>query len=193
MPGTLLATKFHFPTPRASLVARPRLVQKLNQGWECGFALVSAPAGYGKSTLLNAWLSQLNSPAAWLSLDDGDNDPLRFLTCLVAALHKIELPVGKAFEMVLQSAPLPAVEMLLTALVNDLSGVETPFWLVLDDYHMIHDQAVHRAVGFLLEHRPASFHLAIATRADPPLPLSRLRAHSQMVEVRMADLRFSSQ
>jgi LuxR family maltose regulon positive regulatory protein len=189
----ILSTKLTIPPLRARLVDRSRLIQKLNLGSECGFMLVSAPAGYGKSTLLSTWLSQLNYPAAWLSLDAGDNDPARFLAYLAAALRGIDPPVGKALEISLKSSPLPEVENLLTPLVNHLAQVDHPFWLVVDDYHVIQNQVVHQMIRFLLENRPAPLHLVIATRADPPLSLTRLRARSDMLELRLADLRFTNQ
>jgi LuxR family maltose regulon positive regulatory protein len=193
MTGQILSTKLSLPPLRTRLVNRGRLFQRLDQGVNCGFVLVSAPAGYGKSTLLSSWLRQARVPAAWFSLDDGDNDPLRFLNHLAAVLAEIEPSVGEALANSLRAAPLPAVEILLTPLVNQLSQVETPFWLVLDDYHIIQSRIVHEAVGFLLEHRPTLFCLIIATRADPPFPLSRMRARSQIAEFRLADLRFSDQ
>lgn len=193
MPEPILLAKLSAPPLRSRLVARSRLIRKLDQGVESGFVLVSAPAGYGKSTVLSAWVSQMQWPAAWLSLDDRDNDPARFLAYLAAALRTIEVSVGEELESPLQSASPPAIEMLLTSLVNRLAQFDRHFWLILDDYHFIQNQAVHQAIGFLLEHRPAPLHLAIATRADPPLPLARLRVRSQMVELRLADLRFSPQ
>ena len=189
----LLSTKLSIPPLRSRLVVRSRLVHELNQGLDCGFVLISAPAGYGKSTLLRAWFSQLEWATAWLSLDNGDNHPVRFLTYLIAALRKIDPSVGEDLENSLRSSPLPEVEILLTPLVNELAQVERPFCLVLDDYHVIQNQLVHQAVSFLLEHRPSSLHLAIATRADPPLPLARLRARSAMLELRQADLCFTTQ
>lgn len=192
-PVQILSTKLSTPPLRSKLVARPRLIQRLNQGLECGFVLISAPAGYGKSTLLSAWLSQIKSPSVWLSLDEGDNDSARFLTYLAAALRQIDPALGKSLELGLQTSPLPAVEILLTSTINELAQHQRPFCLVLDDYHKIQNRVVHQAVSFLLENRPAPLHLAIATRADPPLPLARLRARSQMLELRQVDLCFTTQ
>ncbi|MGE5224854.1 MAG: LuxR C-terminal-related transcriptional regulator [Omnitrophica WOR_2 bacterium] len=187
----LLTTKLSIPYLRSRLVARPRLIQKLNQGVECGFVLVSAPAGYGKSTLLSAWLGSLEAPAVWYSLDDGDNDPVQFLSYLATALGKVEPQAGEILTHSLRSSPTPVVDTLLTPVINQLSQVKEPFWLILDDYHLIQNQVVHQLIRFLIEHRPAPLHLAIATRADPPLHLSSLRARSGMVELRLADLRFT--
>ncbi len=189
----ILSTKLSVPPIRSRLVPRLRLVQKLNQGLECGFVLVSAPAGYGKSTLLSAWLEQLEVPSTWLSLDDKDNDPFRFLAYFTAALREIN-PAINADIVSLPPGNSPAeLESLLTLLINQLAQINQPYCLVLDDYHVIQDQSVHTAVNFILEHRPELLHLAIATRADPPLPLARLRARSGMLELRMADLRFTPQ
>jgi LuxR family maltose regulon positive regulatory protein len=140
---------------------------------------------------LSAWLSQAAFSNTWLTLEDAENDPVRFLAYLAAALHKIDPPAGEVLKAHLQTSPLPAVEILLTPLINQLGQIERPFWLVLDDYHLIQNQVVHQVVGFLLEHRSPPFHLIIATRADPPLPLAKLRARSEMLEIRQADLCFS--
>jgi len=133
----IINTKLSIPLIRTRLVERSRLIQKLNQGIECGFVLVSAAAGYGKSTLLSFWLDQSKSPSTWLSLDDGDNHPARFLAYLISALRKIDASVGEDLETMLRASPLPDVETLLTPLVNELTKVEHPFCLVLDDYHLI--------------------------------------------------------
>jgi LuxR family maltose regulon positive regulatory protein len=188
----ILSTKLSIPPLRARLVRRSSLVLKLNQGLECGFILVSAPAGYGKSTLLTEWLEQLDQPATWLSLDEKDNDLSRFLAYLTAAFHEIDSSVDIFSEIIKDNLP-QQVETHLTALLNLLSQISQPFCLVMDDYHVIQDQAIHQVISFILENRPAALQLVIATRADPPLPLARLRARSAMLELRMADLRFTNQ
>jgi LuxR family maltose regulon positive regulatory protein len=188
----ILSTKLSIPPLRARLVHRSRLVQRLNQGLECGFMLVSAPAGYGKSTLLGEWLAQLDIPAVWLSLDEKDNDLSRFIAYLTAVFHEID-PAVEIFDEIIKDHSPEQVESLLTALINRLMQARQPLCLVMDDYHVIQDQDVHQAVSFLLENRPATLHLIIATRADPPLPLARLRARGAMLELRMSDLRFSTQ
>jgi LuxR family maltose regulon positive regulatory protein len=189
----ILSTKLSIPPIRSRLVPRLRLIQKLNQGVECGFILVSAPPGYGKSTLLSAWLEQLDSPSTWLSLDEKDNDPSRFLAYLVAAFREIDPSIEVDFENS-SGEILPAdLEAVLISLINQLARMKQPFCLVLDDYHVIQEQFVHSAVGFILEHRPECLHLVISTRADPPLPLARLRARCDMLELRMTDLRFTAQ
>ena len=158
---------------------------------ECGFVLISAPAGYGKTTLLSAWLSKADCTATWLSLDDSDNDPTRFLAYLEAAFRVIDPSIENDFESMFGFNTQPDVETLLTPLINHLCELNHPFCLVLDDYHLIQNQIVHQAVEFLLEHRPPALHMVIVTRADPPLPLARYRARSDMLELRMSDLRFS--
>ena len=189
----VLNTKLSIPPLRSRLVERSRLFQKLNQGFECGFILISAPAGYGKSTLLSAWLSQADFASTWLSLDEIDNDPSRFLVYLAAALQVIDPCIEDAFDHKLSLHSPSEVETFLTPLINHLAQIKHPFCLVFDDYHLIQDQVVHQVVSFLLERRPAPFHLVIASRADPPLPLSRLRARSGMLELRQADLCFTPQ
>jgi len=189
----ILTTKVSIPPKRSRLVERTQLIQKLNQGLEYGFVLVSAPAGYGKSTLLIEWLDQVNLGSAWLSLDERDNDLSRFLGYLAAALRSIDPTIDKAFENMHSTDLQPEVETLLTPLINHLAQIEHPFWLILDDYHVIQDKRVHQVISFLIEHRPEPFHLVIATRADPPLPLAKLRAQSAMLELRQADLCFTLQ
>jgi LuxR family maltose regulon positive regulatory protein len=179
------------------LVPRPHLIQQLEEGLQLGrrMTLVSAPAGFGKTTLLSDWLRQVDRPVAWLSLDDGDNDPARFLTYLIAALQQIDPAMGLSAQATLQAAfPLP-LEPLLTTLVNDIVATSERFILVLDDYHVIETSAIHKAVSFLLDHMPPldrGAHLVFATRADPPLPLARLRGRGQLTELHAAELRFTS-
>ncbi len=188
----ILSTKLIVPPLRSRLIRRSRLIQKLNQGLDYGLVLISAPAGYGKSTLLSSWLSQVKIPAAWLSLDESDNDPPRFLTYLAAALAGVAPSIGEVFDSTYNFRDQPDVDLLLTPLINHLAQLKRPFYLVLDDYHLIQDQIVHQVVNFLLDHRPAPIHLVIATRADPPLPLARMRACSEMLELRLAELRFTT-
>jgi len=199
MTTPLLRTKLYIPPVRPELVSRPRLIERLNAGLHRKLTLVSAPAGFGKTTLLSEWIygtSEATSPlpVAWLSLDEGDNDLVRFLMYLVAALQTVNSGIGKDMLSVLQSPQLPPLESLLTLLINDLAGnhKSCPYVLVLDDYHLIIAQPVHEALTFLLDHLPPTLHLVIATRADPPLPLPRLRARGQLTELRQADLRFTT-
>ncbi len=192
MPIQILSTKLSIPPLRSRLVKRTRLIQKLNQGLECGLVLVSAPAGYGKSTMLSAWLSQVEVDSAWLTLDEGDNDPPRFMAYLIAALTEIFPSIPEVLEGTQVFRNQPDVELLLIPLINQLAHQKHSFFLVLDDFHLIQDRTVLQVVNFLLENRPSSLHLVIATRADPSLPLARLRARSELLELRLADLRFTT-
>jgi LuxR family maltose regulon positive regulatory protein len=187
----LLSTKLHLPRPRAKLVPRSHLVERLQQGVVGALTLVSAPAGFGKTTLLAQWRTFTRAPVAWLSLEPEDNEPTRFLTYLIAALQTLDSHLG-APALALLGLPHPAEqETVLALLVNDLMNWKgEAFTLVLDDYHLIEAPAIHHALMFLLEHLPPQMHLIIATRADPPLPLARLRARGQLAELRAAELRF---
>ncbi|MCC6189152.1 MAG: AAA family ATPase [Anaerolineales bacterium] len=234
MATPILATKLYIPPPRPQVVARPRLLECLNEGLRSGhkLTLVSAPAGSGKTTLISAWVYQKDAPpetplrnagqargaggellrgdldesgatlqpssfslhpsrVAWLSLDEGDSDPTRFLTYLVAALQTVAAGIGESSLATLQAPQPPSTETILTALLNEIAALPEPLVLVLDDYHVIEAQAVDQALTFLLEHLPPQLHVLIATREDPQLPLARLRARGQLTEVREADLRFA--
>jgi LuxR family maltose regulon positive regulatory protein len=192
MPIHILSTKLSIPPFRSRLVKRPRLIHKLNQGLEFGLVLVSAPAGYGKSTILSAWLSQVEVDSTWLTLDEGDNDPPRFMAYLAAALAEVDPPIREVYDSTQNFRNLPDVELQLISLINQVSHIKQPFYLILDDYHLIHDQTVHEMVNYLVANRPTPMHLVVATRADPPLPLAGLRARSEMLELRLADLRFTT-
>jgi LuxR family maltose regulon positive regulatory protein len=197
-----LATKFYIPPLRRKVVLRPRLVERLNEGLSAGrkLTLISASAGFGKTTLVSEWVDGCGQPVAWLSLDEGDNDPTRFLTYLVAALQTLALGggegtaanIGAGVLRTLQSPQPPSTESILTALINEITILPESFLLVLDDYHVIEAKPVDHALAFLVEHLPPVMHLVIATREDPHLPLARLRARGQLTELRAADLRFTS-
>ena len=193
MSTTILATKLHTPLPRAKIVLRPRLIERLNEGLSAGhkLTLISASAGFGKTTLVSEWIAGCGRPVAWLSLDEGDNDPSRFLTYLIAALQTIVANIGAGLLGALQSPQSPSIEAILTALLNEITTIPDNFVLVLDDYHVIDAAPVDDAITFLLEHLPSQMHLVIATREDPALPLPRLRARGQLTELRAADLRFT--
>jgi LuxR family maltose regulon positive regulatory protein len=188
----ILATKLYVPPPQPRVVLRPRLIEHLNEGLHRRLILVSAPAGFGKTTLLGEWLAGCGRPAAWLSLDEGDSDPARFLSYLLAALQTIAPNVGEGMLRVLQSPQPPPTESILTNLLNEIAAVEVDLVLVLDDYHAIDSRAVDDALAFLLEHLPPRMHLVIATREDPDLHLARFRGRGQLAELRAADLRFNS-
>ena len=187
----ILATKLHMPRLRTHLVPRAHLVERLLQGAERALTLISAPAGFGKTTLLAQWLAQSGMPVAWLSLEPEDNDPTRFLSYLIAALQTLDAELG-ATALALLRTPQPlSPETVLAVLANNLEERgEGNLALVLDDYHVITAEPIQRGMTFLLEHLPPQLHLILATRADPPLQLARLRAQGQLSEVRAADLRF---
>ncbi len=167
------------------------MIARLNEGTQRKLILVSAPAGFGKTTLVGEWAAGCMLPVAWLSLDERDNDPSSFLTYLVAAVRTIAPGAGEGVLAVLQSPQPPSTEAVLTTLVNELTAVPDDFVLVLDDYHVLDSNPVDDAVTLLLEHLPPRMHLVIATREDPRLPLARLRARGQLTELRAADLRFT--
>lgn len=205
MSTPILATKLYVPPHRTKTVLRPRLIERLNEGLtSCRkLTLISAPAGFGKSTLVSEWVAALSTSAlplgeglgvrvAWLSLDEGDNDPTRFLTCLIVALQTIAANIGKGMLGVLQDPQPPSIESMLTTLLNEIATLPNSFILVLDDYHTLDAKSIDDALAFLLEHLPPQMHLVIATREDPHLPLARLRARDQLTELRAADLRFTS-
>ncbi|HEU4782024.1 MAG TPA: LuxR C-terminal-related transcriptional regulator [Ktedonobacterales bacterium] len=187
----ILATKLYIPPPRPNRVLRPRLSARLNAGLDCKLTLISAPAGFGKTTLVSDWLAGCARPSAWLSLDNGDNDLARFLTYVVRALQTIAANMGEGLLDVLQSPQPPPSDALLTTLVNDIAGIAAPFVLVLDDYHVIDSAAIDHALSFLLDHLPPGMRVVITTREDPQLPLARLRARGHLTELRAADLRFT--
>jgi LuxR family maltose regulon positive regulatory protein len=197
MPAPLLETKLYVPRPRHGLVPRPRLIERLDRGADSTLTLVSAPAGFGKTTLLAAWLAAgPASPtgprsAAWLSLDRGDNDPRMFWTYVIAALRTAAPGVGTSALALLRASPPAPLPEVLTTLLNDLGAVGHDLVLVLDDYHVVDSPEVHDGMAFLLDHVPAQLHLVIAGRTDPAVPLARLRARGELVEARAADLRFT--
>ena len=187
------ATKLYIPPPRPNIVLRPRLIERLERGpvAHAELTLISASAGFGKTTLVSEWVAGCERPVAWLSLDEGDNDPARFLTYLVAALQTIAPKIGEGVLAALQSPQPPPTESILTTLLNEIAAIPDNFILVLDDYHVIDSEPVDQALTFLLDHLPPQMHLVIATREDPSLPLARLRARGQLTELRAADLRFT--
>lgn len=186
----LLETKLYLPKWRDGLVSRPRLLARIH--WERKLTLVSASAGFGKTTLLAEWVASApTGRVAWLSLDRCDNDPAFFWTYLIAALQKVQAELGERSHALLHSPQPPPIESVLVALINDINEIEEPFALVLDDYHVIETQAIHHAIDFLLGHLPTQMHLVVASRSDPPWPLARLRSLGDLTELRAADLRFT--
>ena len=193
MSTQILATKLYIPPPRAKIVLRPRLTERLNEGLSASrkLILISAPAGFGKTTLVSEWIAICGMPVAWLSLDKGDNDPARFISYLVKALQMIQAGIGEGLLVALQSPQPLQIENILTTLLNEITTIPDNFILVLDDYHLLDAKPVDEALTFLLEHLPPHMHLVIATREDPHLPLARYRARGQLTELRAADLRFT--
>ena len=190
----LLGTKLYIPKWRAGLVSRPRLIERLNQGTERKLTLVSAPAGFGKTTLLAEWVAATPAskrPAAWVSLDQSDNDPALFWAYFIAALQTVRSGLGESTLSLLHSPQPPPIESVLTTLINEINAIQDDFILVLDDYHVIDAQPVHGAVTFLVDHLPPQMNLVIASRSDPPLPLARLRGRGELAELRASDLRFT--
>ncbi len=188
----ILVTKLHAPPPLSRSIPRPRLTERLDAGLRHRLTLVSAPAGFGKTTLVSEWAASHGHRTAWLSLDDADADLSRFLAYLIAALRTVEPDIGDAALRVLESAQAPAAEVILTSLINEVAVLPGTIVLVLDDYHAVDSRPVDQALAFLLEHLPSRLHLVITTREDPQLPLTRLRSRGQMTEVRAADLRFTA-
>ncbi len=185
----LLETKLYLPKWSAGLVSRSRLIDRIHP--QRKLTLVSAPAGFGKTTLLAEWAAAVPArPVAWVSLDQSDNDPAVFWSYLISALQKIQPSLGERSQSLLQSPQSPPIESVLMMMLNEL--VEAEIILILDDYHAIETQAIHRGIGFLLSHLPPQMHLIIASRADPPLSLARLRSHGELTELRVSDLRFTT-
>ena len=216
MVNPILATKLYIPPSRPELVPRPHLIERLNEGLHRKLTLVSAPAGFGKTTLVSNWLnklpgtdhrtvrldgakesefvnrkSKIQNGVAWLSLDDGDNDLARFLAYMVAALETVERNIGQKLMPLLQSPQLPPIEHLITLLINDLVTLEGQAILALDDYHLLENRDIHRTLTFMLDHLPPQLHLVIASRTEPDLPVHRLRVGEQMNEIGASDLRFT--
>lgn len=191
MSQPLLLTKLYIPPPRPKLIHRSHLLERLNAGRNGRLTLVSAPAGFGKTTLISEWVADRVAPVAWLSLDEGDNGPTRFLAYFIAALQTLSSKLGEGLLAAIQSPQPPPIESILITLLNEIATIPGSFILVLDDYHVIDVASVNAALTSLIEHQPPNMHLVIATREDPPLPLARYRARGQMAELRAADLRFT--
>ena len=190
---SILTTKLYIPPPPSNLVFRPRLIEKLNQGIESKVTLISAPAGFGKTTLLSEYAASCDLPLAWYSLDDGDNDPVLFITYLISALQTIEQNIGKGILNLLDLSQPSSIESYMTDLINQIATASIDFVLVLDDYHVIESPDIDQAISFLLSNMPPQMHLVITTRTDPTLPLPRLRSRGFLTEIRVDELRFTPQ
>ncbi len=193
MSAPIINTKLYHPPSRPKVVLRPRLNERLDEGFLPGhkLTLISAPAGFGKTTLISEWVACCARPVGWISLDEGDTDPSRFLSYLITALQLIQANIGEGLLAALQSREAPQFEAVLTDLINEITTIPSNFMLVLDDYHAVESKEVDQIVDFLIDHLPTQMHLVIASREDPSLPLARLRARGQLTELRAADLRFS--
>ena len=195
MQSSLLATKLFIPPPRTGLVTRQRLIERLQTALNYNLTLVSAPAGFGKTTLLSEWVNhnQTSLRVSWLSLEASDNDPVVFWNYFIAALKTLWPAIGeKALALLHTSSPL-SIESILITFINDLANIAEGYVVILDDYHYIKSPAVHTGINFLLEHLPPGMHLIISTREDPPLPLTRFRGKGMLLEIGADDLRFTTE
>lgn len=194
MSRSLLSTKIHLPPLRHNLVPRTQLIEKLERGMQAGarLTLVSAPAGFGKTTLIRSWLDSSEVPGTWLTIDEEDNDPYRFLRYLIGALQGVSAALGESIITLLDHAQTPPLDTLISGLINEIAAFGNAVILVLDEYQLIVAGPVHQLLSFLLSNQPQNLHLAIATREDPPLPLPRMRARGLITEIRENDLRFTS-
>ena len=189
--GPVLKTKLYIPGVRAHHVSRARLIDSMQGIRSCTLTLISAPAGFGKTSLLAEWIAGSSLAVSWLSLDNDDNHPGRFLAYLIHSLQSIDESIGAEAWSMLQMPEPPPFQTILTTLINDCSSLDEHFAFILDDYQSIYAQPIHEMVSFFLDHCPTQLHLVIATRVDPPLPVARLRSRGQMLELRMSNLRFS--
>jgi len=186
--GPFINTKLHRPPVDRNHVYRPHLLAQLDKHHDRPLTLVSAPAGYGKSALISSWLETYENPGAWLSLSEGDGDLRTFIGYFIAAVHKYFPEACQNTQALLKNLDLPPLEDLGTSLLNELDRIKQPFILVLDDYFLIREIAVHKLIATILKHPPQFFRLVIVGRRDPPLPISSLRAQSQLIEIRTEDL-----
>jgi LuxR family maltose regulon positive regulatory protein len=192
MTQQILSTKLYFPSTQPIWVKRNRLIDKLNNCFNARLTVVSAPAGFGKTTLLSEWIEQSEYPVGWVSLDQGDNDPKRFHAYIIAALQQIQPGFGSNTETIIKSPQQVPPENIVTALINEIGESLKKSVLILDDYHLIDSPLIHQSLSFFIEHLPDNLHLIIAGRHDPPIPLSKLRTRKQLYEIREADLRFTT-
>jgi LuxR family maltose regulon positive regulatory protein len=188
----LINTKLYIPRARPNRVERPRLIARLNKALSQQLTLVCAPAGFGKTTLLSEWIPHCEICVTWLSLDEADNDPIRFWSYFIAAVQTLQNSIGENALALLNAPHLQTtpIESILTALLNDIAAFQDEFALVMEDYHLVESRTIHDALNFLINHIPRQMHLILTSRVDPPLPLARLRARNQLAEIRSADLRF---
>lgn len=187
----IITTKLHRPLPAADLISRPKLLERLNHYREQPLTLVSAPAGYGKTTLISSWLESLDSPSAWISLDEYDNDLTQFMTYFLMAVRSLVKNAAENSLALLKAAEVPPIRVLVSTLINDLAQIDRTYVLVLDDYHAISNMDIHDVINGLLRYPPPGMHLVLTTRKDPPLRLIDLRARSWQHDIRVQELRFT--
>src|SRR5689334_18647342 len=188
--GQRLTTKLYLQPARQTLVGRPVLLEQLKDGLRGKLTLVSAPAGFGKTSLVAAWQKDCETPLAWVSLDEEDNEPLRFLDYLIGALQTVDADLGDESAELLRRTSMPQVKVVLTSLLNEINAYDKEFVMAFDDYHVIHEHGIHDALSYLIERLAPHAHALIATRSDPPFPLGRMRARGDLKELRAGDLRF---
>jgi len=187
-----LTTKLYLQPARQTLVDRPVLLEQLKEGLRGKLTLVSAPAGFGKTSLVAAWQKDCETPLAWVSLDEEDNEPLRFLDYLIGALQTVDADLGDESAELLRRTSTPPLKVVLTSLLNEINAYDKEFVMAFDDYHVIHDHGIHDALSYLIERLAPHAHALIATRSDPPFPLGRMRARGDLKELRASDLRFDN-
>ena len=187
----LLTTKLYIPQLHADTVPRPHLYERLDEGLMRKLTLVSAPTGFGKSTLVIGWISERDHAIAWLSLDGGDNDPVRFWTYLIAAIQTVHPEAGSEARQIVSASQMRSAEPVAVSLINDISQLSNDLILILDDYHIIEAEQVHAGLSYLLEHQPKNLHIILITRVDPSISLARLRVQGQLIEIRAEELQFS--
>ena len=189
--GQLFTTKFYAPQLSVDLVRHPRLYKRLDEGLTRKLTLTSAPTGFGKSTLVTGWLSEREHLVAWLSLDGGDNNPVRFWTYLIRAIQTVHREACGEAHQIVSASQMRRVEPVEISLINDIYQLPHDLILILDDYHIIESEGVHAGLSYLLEHQPPNLHIVLITRIDPSISLTRVRAQGQMVEIMAEDLQFS--
>ena len=178
----MLVTKLHIPSTSVSLVRRSDLFEKLNKGLDKKLIHISAPAGFGKTTIVSDWINQNKIPTAWYSIDKRDNDPVEFISYIIAGIQTIEKDFGQSSVKLLKAPHRPNIESIVGLLINDILNIKKDFVLVLDDFHFINSKEIFDIVTFLLKHVSKQMHIVIATRSDPPLSIARLRSQNQLVD-----------
>ncbi len=188
----MLLTKLHIPDPGKNLVQRSNLFEKLNKGLNRKLILISASAGFGKTTLLSEWINHYQIPTAWFSINNSDNDTVNFLSYIITGIQNLEKEFGKSTLKLLKSPNYTGYESIINLMINDIINIKKDFLLVLDDFHLINNKDIYNLVSYLIENIPENIHIVLSTRSDPNLPVAKLRSQHQMVELRSSDLSFST-